>query len=78
MTNFRLLQIQSTCRRQNVWDSKIEILVGQSKKRCWKRGNASFQSFEKLSFPKGVKSRDCVVQSLLLNVGLVQIESIGR
>ena len=67
--NFRLVQIQSICRRQNKSDSKIEICVGKSRKHCGKRRKCWLPAFSpfpimlsKAFFSRGVKSADCVVK----------------
>ena len=67
--NFRQVQIQSICRRQNNLDSKVKIRVGKSRKHCGKRRKCWLPAFS--HFPtrfskdflfRGVKSRDCVVK----------------
>ena len=70
--SFKLVQIQSTCRRQNNNDSKTEICVGKSRKdcvkkrKCWLPAFSPFPTiFSKPFFTRGVKSQDCVVMGQL-------------
>ena len=54
MTNFRLVQIERTCRPQNKFDRKIEISFGQGRKHCRKRTKCFLlflQCFQKASLP---------------------------
>ena len=76
--NFRLVQIESICRRQNRCDSKIEISFGKGRKHCGKRRkcwlpafsqnivgkgeNAGYQHF--LLFPQGFSKGFCFIPSL--------------
>ena len=46
---FRLLQIESICRRQNKYDSKIEICFGISGEHCGKRRKCCLPSFSPFS-----------------------------
>ena len=43
--NFRLVQIQSICRRQNKWDEKTEICFGKGRKHCGKRRKCWLPAF---------------------------------
>ena len=68
--NFRLVQIESNCRRQNKFDWKVEFVLGRVKNIVGKEENAGYQHFLLLPqfFSKSflcrvVKSRDCVVKS---------------
>ena len=54
---------------QNKCESKIEICDGKSRKRGWKRRKCGLPAFSpfpamfsKGYYPRGVKSRDCVVK----------------
>ena len=79
--NFRLVQIEGICSRQNKCDWKIEILFGKGRKHCGKRRKCwstaispfSHNGFKRFFFPLlVVNSRKCVekdyrFQSLLRN-----------
>ena len=43
--NFRLVQIESICRRQNKCDWKIEICFGKGRKHCGKRRKCWLPAF---------------------------------
>ena len=67
--NFRLVQIQSICRQQNVCGLKIEKCLGDGKKhfvkrkKCWLPAFSPFHTmFSKGFFLKFVKSWDCAVK----------------
>ena len=66
-TNFRLVQIESICRRQIECDRIIEIYFWKGRKHCGKRRKFWLPAFSpfptmfsKGLFLKVVKSRDCV------------------
>ena len=68
--NFGLIQIESICRWQHRCNLKTEILFGMIRKHCGKGENAGYQHFldfpqcfQKASFSRSLKSRDCVVKS---------------
>ena len=67
---FRLVQIQSICRRQNKCDSKTQICSGKGRKHCGKRRKCWLPAFSpfptmysKGYFLRVVKSGDCVEKS---------------
>ena len=63
--NFRLVQIESTCRRQNKCDSKIEIVFGWvenilgKRRKCWLPAFSPFAQnvFKSLHFQGSLKLR---------------------
>ena len=66
---FKLVQIQSICRKQNNSGTITEICVGKSTKDCGKRRKYWLPAFSpfptmfsKAFFSRGVKSRDQVVK----------------
>ena len=68
--NFRSVQIESICRRQNKRDWKIEICFRKGgkhcgkKRKCWLPAFSPFPTmFSNCFFFTVVKSRDCVVKS---------------
>ena len=68
---FRLVKIESICRRQNECDSEIEICSGKGRKHCGKRIKSWLPTFSRFPscFQKAKfyfrvdKSGDCVVKS---------------
>ena len=68
-TNFRLVQIENICRRQNERDSKFKICLGKrrhcgKRRKCWLPAFSPFLTmFSKGFFPKVIESRDCVLKS---------------
>ena len=64
--NLKLLQIQSTCRRQNKCDQKFEICFGMVENILEKGENAGYQHF--LLFSKCFQKPPC---SGSLKVGIV-------
>ena len=68
--DFRLIQIENICRRQNKFEYKIRTSFGKGRKRCGKRRKCWLPTFSpfptmfsKGFFPRVVKSRDCVVKN---------------
>ena len=73
--NFRLVHIESIRRRQNKCDRKLKFVLGRVEKHCGKRRKCWLPAFSPFStmfskgfFSKVVKSRDCVVKTLMKNV----------
>ena len=69
--NFRLVKIESICRRQSKFGWKIGICFGKGRKHCGKKRDCWLPAFSPFPtmFPKGfsyrvVKSGDCVVKEL--------------
>ena len=56
--NFRLVQIESICRLQNKFDSKMEICFGKGRKHKWKRTKCCLPAFCPFpTFSKGLLCR---------------------
>ena len=69
---FRPVQIERVGRRQNKFDSKVELCFRKSRKHCGKRRKCWLPAFSpfptmfsKALVPRVIKSRDCVVKELI-------------